>query len=173
MKNKTSVSRPIVYYAVFLLLSLLILTSATTVLVTVVFVSGSVSIAYFIIFLVAISLGLVTATISLRGFLAEYTRISSQVRGPVKFTIHATSEMKSTDLNEKHTRDPSFFTGLENRIIELLEENGNRMLQSQIVERLGISKVAVSRGVGSLEKKGMIVRLRKGVTNEVILGETG
>ena len=46
------------------------------------------------------------------------------------------------------------------------------MLQSAIVSQINSSKASVSRTLTALENKGIIVKLRKGVTNEIILDET-
>jgi len=46
------------------------------------------------------------------------------------------------------------------------------MLQSKIVTTIEASKASISRTLTSLENKGVVVRMRKGVTNEVILIET-
>jgi len=46
------------------------------------------------------------------------------------------------------------------------------MLQSEIAKTMNASKASISRAITSLENKGVIVRMRNGVTNEIILTET-
>lgn len=51
-------------------------------------------------------------------------------------------------------------------------KHNNAMLQSAIVASSDISKASASRAITSLENKGVILKQRKGVTNEIILPET-
>jgi uncharacterized membrane protein len=54
----------------------------------------------------------------------------------------------------------------------MLKDNSNRMLQSAIVAATSTSKTTISRTLTSLEENGIIIKIRKGVTNEIILDET-
>jgi uncharacterized membrane protein len=63
----------------------------------------------------------------------------------------------------------SNLTVLESEIVDALIKSHGRALQSQLVHSLGTSKATLSRALTALENKGMVVRIRKGVTNEIIL----
>jgi len=65
-----------------------------------------------------------------------------------------------------------FFTENELEIIELLLRNNNRLLQSSLVRSMSLSRASISRALTSLENNGIIVKVRKGVTNEIVMPET-
>ena len=78
-----------------------------------------------------------------------------------------------TLLWKRYTRvNSEYFTNLELEVIELIKTNGNKMLQSKIATTIDASKASISRTLTSLENKGVVVRMGKGVTNEIILTET-
>ena len=78
----------------------------------------------------------------------------------------------SCDTTSMTRVNSEYFTNLELEVIELIKNNGNKMLQSKIVTPIDASKASISRTLTSLENKGVVVRMRKGVTNEIILNET-
>lgn len=161
----------LVIYAVSLLLSLLLTTTSTTVLVTIALIEGGVPSTVFYIFLGVISSTLAIAVISLRGLIREYSAASSRVER--RRFVGSSIETHSSTRSPGQPYDPSLFSDPENRIISLLTENKNRILQSRIVQETGLSKATISRSLSLLEKKGIIIRVRKGVTNEILLAETG
>jgi len=57
----------------------------------------------------------------------------------------------------------------EKKIMEILEDNKGSVFQSEIVKRLGYSKVKVSRVLDKLEQKGLVERKRRGMANLVVL----
>lgn len=57
----------------------------------------------------------------------------------------------------------------ERRLYETLVESGGATFQSELVERMGLNKVKVSRVLDRLEGRGLIERRRRGMTNMVIL----
>jgi len=57
----------------------------------------------------------------------------------------------------------------EKKIIDLLKASGGYMQQSEITTKLGLSKSKVSETLSSMEKKGLIKRLKKGREKIVIL----
>ncbi len=78
-----------------------------------------------------------------------------------------------TLLWKRYTRvNSEYFTNLELEVIELIKTNGNKMLQSKIATTIDASKASISRTLTSLENKGVVVRMGKGVTNEIIFTET-
>jgi len=59
--------------------------------------------------------------------------------------------------------------GDERRTVIMLQNAKGEMLQNRLVEKLGLSKVKVTRILARLEKKGLVVRTRQGLTNKVKL----
>ncbi|MEM4348232.1 MAG: MarR family transcriptional regulator [Candidatus Anstonellaceae archaeon] len=57
----------------------------------------------------------------------------------------------------------------EKRIIDILKENDGSVFQSDIKNKLGYSKVKVTRLLDKLEQKGIIERKRRGMANLVLL----
>ncbi len=57
----------------------------------------------------------------------------------------------------------------EEIIVDEMIGHGGRIMQSRLVSGSGLSRATVSRLVADLEKKGIISKTRKGVTNELIL----
>ena len=57
----------------------------------------------------------------------------------------------------------------ERKIINELIKQDGMIFQSEIVEKLGVSKVKVTRILDKLEGHGLIERRRRGMTNAVIL----
>ena len=54
---------------------------------------------------------------------------------------------------------------LEERILQLLGNNGNEMFQSEIVKTLGLPKSTVSSALNDLHARGSIVKVKKGREN--------
>ncbi len=59
--------------------------------------------------------------------------------------------------------------GDERKAIIVLQNAKGEMLQNKLVEKLGLSKVKVTRVLARLERKELIVRTRHGLTNKVKL----
>ncbi|MCK5044100.1 hypothetical protein KAR52_03805 [Candidatus Pacearchaeota archaeon] len=57
----------------------------------------------------------------------------------------------------------------EKRAIELLQKENNVMFQSELIEKLEIGKVGMTRLLDKLESKQFIERKRRGMNNIVIL----
>lgn len=160
----------LVIYAVSLLLSLLMMTTSSTVLITIELIEGGVPAVVFYIFLGVIASTLVIVVISLRGLIREYSAASSTLER--RRFVSTSIETPSNTHTFRQTYDPSLFSDPENKIISLLMENKNRILQSRIVQETGLSKATISRSLSLLENKGIIMRVRRGVTNEILLAET-
>ena len=164
-------SRVLVIYAVFLLVSLLVVSVATTALITLVLIEGAIPEADFYIFLGSMGSSLTVAILSLRAVVREYLRAGPRTVRRTTFVLQRPA--RYLDQNSQAAKyDPGMLSDLENGLLNILQRNNGRMLQSKIVQEMGISKVSVSRGLGSLENKGIIVRVRRGVTNEILLDET-
>jgi hypothetical protein len=61
--------------------------------------------------------------------------------------------------------------GLEERIVKFLEAAGGEQYQSAIVKALGLPKSTVSSSIGSLHRKGIIRKVKKGRENLIRLAE--
>lgn len=57
----------------------------------------------------------------------------------------------------------------ERRVLELVRARGGDVPQGDLVPLSGYSKAKVSRVLDRLEGKGLVVRLRRGMTNQVVL----
>ena len=64
---------------------------------------------------------------------------------------------------------PENLTEDERKVIDELVKQDGMIFQSELVEKLGISKVKVTRLLDKLEGRGLIERRRRGMTNAVIL----
>ena len=57
----------------------------------------------------------------------------------------------------------------ERRVLIALKDSNGEMLQNQLVLRLDLSKVKVTRLLHSMEQKNLIVKDRNGLTNNIKL----
>ncbi len=57
----------------------------------------------------------------------------------------------------------------EKKVVEALREAGGSSFQSEVIKRLGYSKVKVSRILDRMEQKGLLERKRRGMANLVVL----
>jgi uncharacterized membrane protein len=57
----------------------------------------------------------------------------------------------------------------ERKVVEALQEAGGSSFQSEVIKRLGYSKVKVSRILDKMEQKGLLERKRRGMANLVAL----
>lgn len=170
VRNET---RPLIFYGVSLLLSLIIIIIATTVFVAVIYIEGQVTQNFFFLFIGIIGANLVISGVSLRGIIKSYTIVFRKQGNQKTFIMPSQADFSAHDLApEKKMLNKEYFSEVELEIIELLRNNKNQMLQSAIVGNIEASKASVSRALTSLENKDIIVKMRKGVTNEIILSET-
>lgn len=71
---------------------------------------------------------------------------------------------------EKRTKkDYSALDKNEKKIIDLLLKEGNAMFQADLMEKLEVGKVGMTRLLDKLEAKQMIERKRRGMNNLVVL----
>lgn len=59
--------------------------------------------------------------------------------------------------------------GDEKKIYEAIADSDGAIFQSELVEKMGFSKVRVTRILDKLEGKGLVERRRRGMTNIVLL----
>ncbi len=173
VNGRTNELRSALFYGISLLLSLIIVVVSVTVFIVVIFLEGSVSQGFFLLFL-----GIVASNILISGVsvwkLMKILPSFSRPGGDKSFYLLNEKTAKGSRYEADFVREnmETYFTPPEVEIINLLKENGNRMLQSSLVSSMGASKATISRAVTSLENKGAVIRVRKGVTNEIILSET-
>jgi uncharacterized membrane protein len=70
---------------------------------------------------------------------------------------------------EKKNVDLSLLDKDEKMIINKIQENKGTIFQSELVEKSGFDKVKVTRILDRLEGKQVIQRMRRGMTNVVLL----
>lgn len=71
----------------------------------------------------------------------------------------------------KHASVARLLKGDEKRVFLAVVDSKEDVLQNRLVEKLGISKVKVTRILSRLESKGLVTRQRHGLTNKVKLVE--
>ncbi len=165
--------RSALFYGISLVLSLIIVVVSTTVFVVVVYLEGSVNQSFFILYIAVVATNIIISAFSIRKLMNMVPLLASGSRKPeIYFVPETGSNVKHEDSSGRNILDEKYFTNAELEIIELLRKNNNRMLQSIIVSSSEASKASISRAISSLENKGIIIKMRKGVTNEIILSET-
>lgn len=65
--------------------------------------------------------------------------------------------------------DPAALEPDEKKIVEILQEEQGSAFQSDVIKRLGYTKVKVSRILDRMEQKGLVERKRRGMANLVVL----
>lgn len=56
----------------------------------------------------------------------------------------------------------------EKEVIEILQKEGNAIFQRDLMEKIGIGKVGMTRLIDRLESKGLVIRKRRGMNNIVV-----
>lgn len=165
--------RMAIFYGISLILSLLIIVISITFFIIVIYLEGKVSSEFLYIFISIIIVNLVISGFSIRGLMGIYVLFQPERKDQRTIVLSKGSEIHNTATETTATSvNPDYFTDLELEIIDVVKKHGNRMLQSEIAKTINASKASISRALTSLENKGVIVRMRKGVTNEIILIET-
>ena len=161
------------FYGISLMLSFVIIVVSTSVFLVVIYLEGRVDESFFFLYLGIMATNLAVSIVSIRQLLALIPVLSLLNKNA---KVHYIPEKTfGNDISGTATKvyiDEVYFTEAEKEIIYLLMKNNNRLLQSRLVSSVGASKATISRTISSLENKGAIVKLRKGVTNEIILSET-
>ncbi|MCW6170984.1 MAG: winged helix-turn-helix transcriptional regulator [Thermoplasmatales archaeon] len=165
--------RKLYFYLLSLFLAVILILISITILVTVIYLNGHIGATALYLLLAVVLSNISIAGISLRGIAINYSNILFlNKRTNIVVVQNSDSHVFTEKIpgNEKLTTE--FFTETELEIIDLLMKNNNRMLQNTIVQNIGLSKASASRAISSLENKGIIIKTRRGVTNEIILPET-
>lgn len=70
---------------------------------------------------------------------------------------------------KKKKKDYSGLDKKEKEVVNLLLNEGNAMFQADLMEKLGVGKVGITRLLDKLEAKQIIERKRRGMNNIVVL----
>ncbi len=69
----------------------------------------------------------------------------------------------------KKKKDYSSLDKKEKEVVDLIIKEGNAMFQADLMEKLNIGKVGVTRLLDKLEAKQIIERKRRGMNNIIVL----
>ncbi|MDD4983584.1 MAG: winged helix-turn-helix transcriptional regulator [Candidatus ainarchaeum sp.] len=72
---------------------------------------------------------------------------------------------------QKEVKPKVFLTDREKQILDLIKKNKGQITQHKIQQELGLPKSSLSRNLLSLEKKGLIKKSSKGLSNVIVLQE--
>ncbi|WP_297027492.1 MarR family transcriptional regulator [Thermoplasma sp.] len=171
--KRQRILRTAIFYGISLLLSLLIIVISITLFIMVVYLEDKVSRPFFYIFISIVAVNLAVSILSVRGLIKLYPLFQPETKEVRAVVLPKQGMSPASGVNTSAQEiNPEYFTDLELQIIDTIKEHGNRMLQSEIARTINVSKASISRALTSLENKGVIVRLRRGVTNEIVLTET-
>ncbi|MDS0257348.1 hypothetical protein ApAK_06670 [Thermoplasmatales archaeon AK] len=169
-KSSRDAIRPVLFLLVTLTLSIILIILSTDLFIILHVLVGPLSTEAVAIFIFIISVNVAIAAFSIRALFTAIEKIfSAEGQGMIRYIVETTTNETKTAGPEGAGNKELFFSSLEVEVIEALRRKGNHILQNRLTLDLGISKATVSRVLSSLERKGAIIRVRKGVTNEVIL----
>ncbi|MEM0156371.1 MAG: MarR family transcriptional regulator [Thermoplasmataceae archaeon] len=162
--------KTLLFWIMSLFLAVVIIIVAVTSLLVMSYVGTEITEQVLIIFAVVIVINAGIIATAIRGFVRMHpliTGILSTVR-PISVERPLRTDYQSS-VSKQAEMDAEFLSEIELQIIELLHEHGDRMLQNEITSSFRVSKATISRAITSLEEKELVVKNRKGVTNEIIL----
>jgi hypothetical protein len=173
-ETKESENRNTFKKLLFLLMSIFLATvivvvSLTSILVMS-FFGAQITEQLLLIFAAVIVINAGIIIISLRGLvriLPQITRIIPA--GKPAIIIDQKPILSGEPVDNPAEIDAKFLSGIELEIIEMIHEHGDRMLQNEVTGSFRVSKATISRSISSLERKNVVIKNRKGVTNEIIL----
>ena len=160
------------FLLVSLFLSVIISAVVISIFTAVVYLGGIISNIQMILFLLILGVNVAISIGSIFGLKRILPELISNIQGKKALVINYGERKAPEEVSMGEKIPGDLFSETELDIISLLKSNENRMLQSAIVSQINSSKASVSRTLTALENKGIIVKLRKGVTNEIILDET-
>ena len=160
------------FLLVSLFLSVIISAVVISIFTAVVYLGGIISNIQMILFLLILGVNAAISISSIFGLKRILPELISNIQGKKALVINYGERKAREEVQMGEKIPDDLFSETELDIISLLKSNENRMLQSAIVSQINSSKASVSRTLTALENKGIIVKLRKGVTNEIILDET-
>ncbi|MDA8142841.1 MAG: MarR family transcriptional regulator [Thermoplasmatales archaeon] len=114
----------------------------------------------------------IALALSLRGLIRSYQAVLNSISGPGKTIILGAAAVDHNLGQQGHATPESYYSPAEREIIDLIRDHGGSILQSSLVSASTLSSATVSRTITALENKGVLLRIRKGVTNELHLVES-
>lgn len=87
----------------------------------------------------------------------------------IMFTKPKEKLVIKTIKEKRKKKDYSSLDNKEKEVVDLLLKEGNAMFQADLMEKLQIGKVGVTRLLDKLEAKQLIERKRRGMNNIVVL----
>ncbi|VVB79169.1 Uncharacterised protein [uncultured archaeon] len=85
------------------------------------------------------------------------------------FAKEETKIVTKTIKEKRKKLDLSGLEGKEKEAVKLIQENNNAMFQADLMEKLNLGKVGLTRLLDKLEAKQFIERKRRGMNNIVVL----
>jgi uncharacterized membrane protein len=85
------------------------------------------------------------------------------------YLFFASKEQEPRSSRKEYATVLHLLKGDERLVFSVLHEHNGEMVQSALVEKLGLSKVSITRALMKLEQKNLIVKERYGLTNKVKL----
>ena len=80
--------------------------------------------------------------------------------------LKKTSEEKVLNKAKKQAKE---LGGDESKVFELITQSNGMIFQNELVEKMGMTKVKITRILDKLEAKSLVERRRRGMTNVVII----
>lgn len=111
------------------------------------------------------------AFMALGSYLFRLSWRSQVKRQPAEVAEPALEESAEV-AHSRPERETTFISPMsedESRLYEMISESGGEMLQMHIVSSKKFSKAKVTRLLDKLEKRGLVVRERQGMTNRIRL----
>ncbi len=88
------------------------------------------------------------------------------------FLIFSKQEIKIVNKKVKDEKKKINLDGLdakEKEVVKLIQESNGAIFQAELMEKLGVGKVGITRMLDKLEAKQIIERKRRGMNNIVVL----
>ncbi len=162
----------LVFYSVAFILIVSIVVVSTGILVLLSYAGFGFSFLILYLYVFSVAGSAIALALSLRGLIRSYQSILNSASSPGK-TIILGATAVDYNLKEQVQTDPeSYYSPAEREIIDLIRDHGGSILQSSLVSASTLSSATVSRTITALENKGVLLRIRKGVTNELHLVES-
>lgn len=178
-KNRTrsnftgnSPARKLYFYLLSLFLSIILILVSTAVLITVVYLTGHIAPFTLYLLIAIVASNIAIGAVCIRGVLITYSALPISSGNQHILAVPSKNNALGEKIPGKEKLTSEFFSEPELKVIDLLIKNNHSMLQNAIVQNMNMSKTSVSRVIASLESKGIIVKVRSGVTNKIIMPET-
>ncbi len=162
----------LVFYSIAFILIVSIVVVSTGILALLSYAGFGFSFLILYLYVFSVAGSAIALALSLRGLIRSYQAIlnSSSISG--KTIILGAAAIVHNSGTQGQATPEIYYSPAEREIIDLIRDHGGRMLQSSLVLASALSSATVSRTITALENKGVLLRIRKGVTNELHLVET-